>query len=160
MNKSHKTQVHAEEGRQEIFITREFELPVVLLFKAYTDPDILEQWMGTKVHKLENKNHGSYHFITTDPQSNQHGFNGTIHRFSPNEIIIRTFEMEGGDFPPQLEFLTFEKRTATTSILQIHMILQSVETRDQLLKLPFKYGINMAHDQLEDVMQRHLSSES
>jgi len=38
--------------------TWEFDLPIELLFKAYTEPEIFEQWMGTKVLKLESKKHG------------------------------------------------------------------------------------------------------
>ena len=49
------TKVNAEDGKQEIVITREFDLPLELLFKAYVEPEIVEQWMGTKVLKLENK---------------------------------------------------------------------------------------------------------
>ncbi len=55
---------HAEEGIQEIIITREFDLPLNLLFKAYTEADLLDQWMGNKVLKMENKPHGSYQFET------------------------------------------------------------------------------------------------
>ena len=56
-----KTTINAEDGKQELVITREFDLPLELLFKAYVEPEIVEQWMGTKVRKLENKKHGSYH---------------------------------------------------------------------------------------------------
>lgn len=86
-----KTKINAEDGKQELVITREFDLPLELLFKAYVEPDIVEQWMGTKVLKLESKNHGSYQFETTDPQGNKYGFNGVIHEFSPNRKITRTF---------------------------------------------------------------------
>lgn len=54
-----KTHIHAEDGKQELIITREFDLPLELLFKAYEEADIVEQWMGTKVLKLENKKHGA-----------------------------------------------------------------------------------------------------
>src|SRR3954452_20696238 len=100
-----KTRLQAEEGRQELLITREFDLPLELLFRAYTDPEIVEQWMGTKVLKLENKKHGSYQFETTDPKGNKYGFNGTMHEFCVNQKIIRTFEMENSPFSVQLEFL-------------------------------------------------------
>src|SRR5688572_12532690 len=100
-----KTIVHAESGSQVLLITREFDLPVELLFRAYVEAEILEQWMGTKVMKLECKQHGSYRFVTTDPMGNKHGFNGTIHEFRPNEKITRTFEMENTPFGVQLEFL-------------------------------------------------------
>lgn len=63
-----KTKINAEDNKQELHITREFDLPLELLFKAYEESEIVEQWMGTKVLKLENKKHGSYQFETTDPK--------------------------------------------------------------------------------------------
>ena len=149
-----KTKVNAEEGKQDIVITREFDLPLELLFKAYTEPGIIEQWMGTKVLKLENKKHGSYQFETTDPKGNKHGFNGTIHEFSLNQKITRTFEMENTPFGVQLEFLEFEKLTDDTSKLTMHIIHRSVANRDQILQLPFAQGINMAHNRLQDIVSK------
>ena len=149
-----KTKIHAEDGKQEIVITREFDLPLDLLFKAYEDAEIIEQWMGTKVLKLENKKHGSYQFVTTDPMGNKHGFNGTIHEFVPNQKITRTFEMENSNFAVQLEFLEFEKLADETSKLTMHIVFKSIELRDQLLKLPFAMGINMAHNRLQEVTNK------
>ncbi len=149
-----KTKINAVEGKQELTITREFDLPLELLFKAYITPEIVEQWMGTKVLKLENKNHGCYQFETTDPKGNKHGFNGVIHTFKPNSKITRTFEMENSPFDVQLEFLEFEKLTPTTSRLHMHVIYKSVELRDQVLKLPFAQGINMAHNRLQETLNK------
>jgi len=147
-----KTNVQAEDGKQELVITREFDLPVELLFKAYADPHIVEQWMGTKVLKLENRKHGSYHFETTDPKGNKHGFHGTIHEFVPDRKITRTFEM--APFGVQLEFLEFETLTDDTSKFSMHIVFRSVDHRDQMLKLPFAQGLNMAHDRLEDIVSK------
>lgn len=149
-----KTKIHAEDGKQELLITREFDLPLELLFKAYVEPDIVEQWMGTKVLKLQNKRHGSYQFETTDPQRNKHRFNGTIHEFSPNEKITRTFEMENTTFAVQLEFLEFEKLTDVTSKLNMLIVFKSVAYRDQLLQMPFRQGINMAHNRLQEIVNK------
>lgn len=149
-----KTKVQAEDARQELVITREFNLPLELLFKAYEDPEIVEQWMGTKVLKLENKRQGGYQFVTTDPKGNKHGFSGTIHEFVPNQKITRTFEMENTPFGVQLEFLEFEKLTDDTSKLSMHIIFRSVELRDQLLQLPFAMGINMAHNRLQEIVNK------
>lgn len=150
-----KTKVNAEDGKQELFIVREFELPVELLFRAYTEVEIIEQWMGTKVLKLENKKHGGFQFVTTDPKGNKHGFNGTIHEFVSGKKITRTFEMENSPFGIQLEFLEFEKLTDDTSKLSMHVIYRSVSQRDQMLQLPFKQGVNMAHNRLQEVMNNH-----
>jgi len=146
-----KTKVDAENGRPDLTITREFELPVALLFKAYTESEILEQWMGTKVLKLENKTHGGFQFETTDPRGNKYRFNGAIHEFIADKKITRTFEFENMPFDVQLEFLEFEKLTDDTSKLTIHTIYRSVEHRDQVLQMPFKQGINMAHNRLQEI---------
>src|SRR6476469_9187128 len=98
-----KTKINAEEGRQEMLITREFDLPVDLLFKAFVEPELVEQWMGTKVLKLESRKHGGYQFVTTDPKGNKYGFNGVIHEFVENKKITKTFEMENTPFGVQLE---------------------------------------------------------
>src|SRR5437763_16378328 len=98
-----KTKINAEDGKQELVITREFDLPLELLFKAYVEPEIVEQWMGTKVLKLENNKHGSYQFETTDAKGNRYRFNGVIHEFVPNRKIKRTFEFENMTFDVQLE---------------------------------------------------------
>ena len=147
-----KTKINAEDGKQELMITREFDLPLELLFKAYVEPEIVQQWMGTKVLKLESKKHGSYQFETTDPTGNKHGFNGVIHEFIPNQKITRTFEMENAPFEVQLEFLEFEKLTGDTSKLNMHVIYRSVAVRDQLLKFPFAQGINMAHNRIQEIL--------
>ena len=149
-----KTKINAEDGKQELTITREFNLPLELLFKAYAEREIVEQWMGTKVLKLENKMHGCYQFETTDPKGNEHGFSGAIHAFVPNEKITRTFEMENTPFGVQLEFLEFEKLTDDTSKLNMHVVFRSVALRDQLLQLPFAQGINMAHNRLQDIVSK------
>ncbi len=149
-----KTKVEAGEGQQDILITRIFDLPLGLLFRAYTEADIVEQWMGTKVIKLENKQHGSWQFET----SNSEGIvvfraNGTIHEFTPEKRIVRTFEMENTPFPAQLEFLEFEAISDRSSQLHIQIVFRSMADRDQMLKLPFAQGLNMAHNQLEKITQ-------
>ena len=148
-----KTKIHAEDGKQDLTITREFDLPLELLFRAYAEAEIVEQWMGTKVLKLENKNHGGYQFETSDPQGNVlFKANGTIHEFVPNKKIVRTFEMENAAFDVQLEFLEFESMTDERSKLTMHVIYRSAAHRDQQLKLPFAYGVNMAHDRLQEIV--------
>lgn len=146
-----KTKIHAEAGRQDLRITREFDLPLELLFRAHSEPDLVSRWMGTKVLKLEARKHGAWEFETCDPHGNVvFKANGVFHEFIPNRKITRTFEMEGAPFGVQLEFHDFSQLTADTSRLEIQIIFRSVGLRDQMLQLPFEYGLNMAHDLLQD----------
>lgn len=147
-----KTNINALEGKQELTITREFDLPVELVYKAYTEAEFVSQWMGTKVLKLENKNHGSYSFETSHEGNVMFKANGTIHKVIPNQEIVRTFEMENMPIGVQLEFLNFEKVTKDKSKLIIQIIYKSEKHRAEQLKLPFAYGLNMAHDKLEETL--------
>jgi uncharacterized protein YndB with AHSA1/START domain len=143
-----KTKIIAEPGKQDLTITREFDLPLKLLFKACADPEIVAQWMGTKVLKK----HGSWQFETADAKGNVvFRANGVIHGFVPDQKIIRTFEMENTPFGVQLEVYEFEKLSNDTSKLHIHTIYESVAQRDQVLALPFAWGINMAHNRLQEI---------
>jgi uncharacterized protein YndB with AHSA1/START domain len=147
-----KTTITAEEGRQDIIVTREFDLAVELLFKAHTEPALLEQWMGLTVLKLENKNHGSFEFETIREGKLVFTANGTIHQVTPNKTIIRTFEMNNLLAGVRLEFLEFESITADSSKLTMQMIYQSQQHRAEQLRLPFAYGLNMAHNRLQEML--------
>jgi uncharacterized protein YndB with AHSA1/START domain len=155
-----KTKVNAEDGKQDLVITREFDLPVELVFKAHTDPAIIEQWMSNpyttaKVVKFEAKKHGSYQIESTDAQGKvAFQANGVIHEFSPNRKITRTFEMGNAPFGVQLEVYEFEPLTDHTSKLSMHVIYESAALRDQVLKLPFAQGISMAHDRIQEIVSK------
>jgi uncharacterized protein YndB with AHSA1/START domain len=160
-----KTKINAEDGKQDITITREFDLPLELLFKAHAEPDIVEQWMSneyttTKLLKMESKKHGGWQLESKDAKGNVvFRANGVIHEFVPNEKIIRTFEMENTAYGVQLEVYGFEKLTDDTSKLNMHFIFESVAQRDQVLKLPFAQGINMAHNRLQEILSKLISNE-
>jgi uncharacterized protein YndB with AHSA1/START domain len=145
-----KTTVDGIEGTQNIQITREFDLTVEQLYKAYTVPEIIEQWMGTKVIKFEGFNHGGWKFETSTPDGIiVFSANGVHHEVVPNQRIVRTFEIENSGFPAQLEFIEFEALTESSSKLSMLMVFKTAEDRNNILKLPFAYGLNMAHDKLQ-----------
>ena len=150
---SGKTEIHAEDGRHDLVVTRTFELPVERLFRAYADPELLAQWMGTRVIKLANEAPGAYAFQTVDGAgATVFRAHGTIHTFAPPRQIVRTFEMTSAGFAPQLEFLDFEAVSPTTSRLRMQIVFRSPEDREKQLRLPFAYGLGMAHDRLEQLL--------
>jgi len=150
-----KTKINAEDGKQDLVIIREFDLPLELLFKAFSEPELIEQWMGTKVLKLESKKHGSWEFETKDNKGNvAFKAGGTIHEFIPDQKITRTFEMANTPYGVQLEITDFEKLTDDTSKINMHVIYESPAQRDEVLKLPFAQGINWAHNRLEEIVSK------
>ena len=155
-----KTKINAEDGKQDLMITREFDLPVELVFKAHAEPEIIEQWMSNpyttaKVLKFEGKKHGSYQIESIDAKGKVAlRTSGVIHEFIPNQKITRTFEMGNTPFGVQLEVYEFEQLTDDTSKLTMHVIYESAAQRDQVLKLPFAQGINMAHNRIQDILNK------
>ena len=150
-----KTKVNAEDDKQELVITREFDLPVELLFKAHEEPEIIEQWMSTKVLKQENKKYGCWLYESGDPKGTfTFRMGGVFHEFIPNKKITRTFQMDNSPWDAQLEFMEFEKLTATTSKLTIHIVYRSADDRDGMLKRGMGKGLSMAHDRLQNIVEK------
>jgi len=153
-----KTRIHAEDGKHDLTITRNFDLPVGLVFRAHVEPELFEEWMShehgkVRVIKFDGRKHGGWEFQTIGPDGSiVFGANGTIHEFLPNAKITRTFEMSNSPFDVQLEFLEFESVTEETSRLNMQVVFRSVELRDEMLKLPFAAGLSLAHDRLQNVV--------
>src|SRR5206468_12548956 len=95
-----KTSVMAEQGKQEAFITREFDAPRHLVFKAFTDPKLYVQWLGPRrlkmrLEKFEPKSGGAWRYVHVDADGTEYGFHGVNHEVLPPERLIGTFEFEG-----------------------------------------------------------------
>src|ERR1700749_985938 len=100
MATNNKTIITAEPGKQELFITREFDASRENVFKAFTTPEILVEWLGPRelkmrIDKYDVRSGGSYRYIHTDPKGYEYGFHGVIHEVLPLQRVIQTFEFEG-----------------------------------------------------------------
>lgn len=149
-----KTKIFAEEAKQDLLITRVFDLPVELVYKAYTEKELIEQWMGTNVIELESRRHGSYKFETSQNGNTVFSAHGSIHDLIENKEIIRTFEMSNSNIGVQLEIISFESVNSEQSKLNIQIIYKSEAHRAEQLKLPFEFGLNMAHNRLEEIIKK------
>ena len=156
-----KTQIIAEQGKQELFIIREFDAPRGLVYKTFSEADLVTQWLGPKeckceVEKHENKTHGSWRYLSVDQHGNKVGFNGVIHEVCPPERIIRTFEFEG--LPEKghvsLEFLTLEVLPDNRTKIIIHVVFKSVMDRDGMVQSGMEKGVVESHQRLDELMEK------
>lgn len=160
MPSNNKTQIIAEKGKQELFITREFDAPRELVFRAFNEPELLIQWLGPHSTKMEietfdNRTGGSYRFIHSDCNgSGEFGFNGVMHEVREPERIIRTFEFEG--LPERghvvLDFLTLHVLPGNRTKLSIQSVFKSVEDRDGMVQSGMERGVNEGFDKLDDLL--------
>jgi uncharacterized protein YndB with AHSA1/START domain len=163
MTPKNRTIITAHPGKQELFITREFEAPRELVFKAFNDPDLLVQWLGPKdmsmeIEKLDNRTGGSYRFFHTDPKGNKFGFNGAIHEVTKPERMIRTFEFEG--LPERghvsLEIATFEALPGKRTKVTVQSVFRSVADRDGLVSSGMERGVVDSHHRLDEIFEKSL----
>ena len=154
-----KTTITAEPGKQELFVTREFDAPRHLVFKAHTDPNLFAKWMGprdltTNLEIFEPNSGGKWRFIQKDQDGNEFSFRGVFHEVSP-ERIIQTFEFEG--LPESghvvLETLRLEDLPNGRTRLTTQSVYQSVADRDGMIQAGMEYGINQGYEQLDEILE-------
>lgn len=163
MATKNKTEIIAEQGKQELFIKREFEAPRELVFKAFTDADLLVQWLGPcnltmRIDKHEAWAGGSYRYVHIDPQGNEFGFHGVSHEMLVPERLIRTFEFEG--LPESghvvLETARFEALPGDRTLVVIQSVFQSVADRDGMVQAGMEHGVNDSHNMLDELLAKQL----
>jgi uncharacterized protein YndB with AHSA1/START domain len=148
-----KTQITAEPGTPFLQITREFDAPKELLFRAYTEPDLLVQWLGPrsvtmKVDRYDVRDGGSWRYTHADDEGNEYGFHGVFHGQPSVEAgIVQTFEFEGAPGHVMLEWMTFEERDGKTLLIG-NSVAQSVEDRDAMVASGMESGVVEGYERL------------
>ncbi|HEX8036533.1 MAG TPA: SRPBCC family protein [Ktedonobacterales bacterium] len=158
-----KTQIIADPGMPKILITREFAAPRELVYRAYTDPELLVQWLGPRrltmaIDRFDVRDGGTYRYTHRDPAGNVYGFHGVFHGTPSPDGIVQTFEFEGAPGHVSLESVNFEERDGKTLVRQ-DAVFQSVEDRDAAVESGMETGINEGMERLEELLAR-LTSES
>jgi uncharacterized protein YndB with AHSA1/START domain len=163
--KKNKTIITAEPGKQELFVTREFDAPRELVFKAHTDPDIYVRWLGPRgltmtLETFEPFSGGRWRFIQKDQHGNEFAFHGVHHDVTTPERIISTFEFEG--LPESghviLETTRFEDLPGGRTRVRTQSVFQSVEDRDGMIAADMERGTVDSYDRLDEVVEALKSS--
>jgi uncharacterized protein YndB with AHSA1/START domain len=155
-----KTIVTAEPGKQEVFITREFDAPRELVFRAHTDPKLYVQWLGPRGYEMvletfEPHSGGRYRYIHKDQEGNEYGFHGVFHEIS-EALMIQTFEFEG--LPESghvsLDTMRLEELPGDRTKITIHSVFQSVADRDGMVESGMERGVSEGYERLDEVLAK------
>jgi uncharacterized protein YndB with AHSA1/START domain len=156
-----ETKVTAQPGIQEILITREFDAPRDLVFKVYTDPEMMLRWMGPRnlemvIDKMEVKPGGMWRYLNRDTDGNEYAFRGVHHEITAPERLIGTFEFEGMPGHVSLETATFEDRGDKT-LVTVKSVFQSVEDRDAMISSGMEWGVRESYERLDELLAEALT---
>lgn len=152
-----KPKIIVEPGSQEIVTKMTFNAPRALIFKAYTDPDLIPQWYGpryltTVVDVLDARAGGSWRFLNYDPEGNVYAFHGVYHDVVAPERIVQTFEYEGMPGHVVMETAVFEDLGGGKTRVVTQSVFQSVEDRDGMAASGMEVGVNEGYERMTELM--------
>lgn len=156
------TNFKIEPGKQEVVVTRTFDAPRDLVFRIYTDPNLLPQWWGpgdltTIVDKMVVRPGGLWRFIQRDQVGNEFAFHGVYHTVQPPDQIIYTFEFEGMPGHVLLETVTFEERNGKTIVVD-RSVFQTIEDRDGMVGMGMEKGSRESTDRFALLLAREVKT--
>jgi uncharacterized protein YndB with AHSA1/START domain len=150
------TRVTAERGLPFIDIEREFDAPPALLYRAYTEPDLLARWLGPKrmtmrVERWELRDGGAWRYVNVDADGTEYGFHGVFHGQPSVKRMVQTFEFEGAPGHVSLDALTFVDLGGRT-LVRTHSAFQSVADRDAMVEAGMEGGVDEGFEKLDGLL--------
>ena len=148
--------ITAEAGVPQVLTERAFDAPADLVYRAFTEQDLITQWLGPhgyemKVERYDLRDGGSWRYIHTDPAGNQFAFHGVFHGDPSPDGIVQTFEFEGAPGHVQMDTVTFESEGDRT-IVRTNSVFQSVEARDAMVQSGMADGMGQGYERLDELL--------
>jgi uncharacterized protein YndB with AHSA1/START domain len=143
---------------EQILITREFDAPKELVYRAWTTPELVKRWWSAKrgettVAEIDLRVGGKWRSAMVTDEGVEVAFHGDYHEVVPNERIVSTEVYEGipnGEANATLNTVTFEEKDGRT-VLTLLIDAPSKEVRDMIVASGMEEGLQDALDLLEEV---------
>jgi uncharacterized protein YndB with AHSA1/START domain len=153
-----KTQVTADPGLPFIDVRRAFDAPRELVFRAFTDPELLVQWLGPRkyamvIDEFDTRDGGRWRYINRDDDGNEWAFHGVFHGTPSLDGVTQTFEYEGAPGHVSLDALTFEEADGRT-VVHLHSVYQTLEARDAMVAGGMADGLADGFTRLDELIGR------
>ena len=147
--------ITAEPGTPFIDTERAFDAPRDLVFRAFTDPDLLVRWLGPyntemEIREYDVRDGGRWRYIHRDADG-EYEFRGVFHGMPTPDLAVQTFEFSGWPGHVSLEALVLEERDGRT-IARTHSVYQSVEDRDGMVASGMEGGMRQGYERLDSVL--------
>jgi len=144
----------------QILITRDFDAPRELVYRAHTTPELVSRWWTAKrgemkIAEIDLRVGGSWRFVMVTPDGQEVGFHGMYREIVPNERLVSTEAYEGApadEYPENatLNTATFEESDGRTT-LTIRVEAPNKAVRDAIIASGMEAGLQDALDLLEEV---------
>ncbi len=154
----HETEITADPEVPAVHIVREFDAPPAKVFRAHTDQELYEQWVGpnevtTRIDRWDCQTGGAYRYVCVH-DGVEYGFYGSFHEVRPSERIVQTFTFEDEPAGVCLERLVFEDLGDGRTRLVTSSVFDSFEARDAMLASGMDTGVNEGFAKLDELLAR------
>ncbi len=152
------TRTTAPAGVPFIDLTREFDAPREILWRAWTEPELVKQWLGPNGYEMvideyEVRDGGRYRYIHKDPEGNEYAFHGVFHGTPSPDSFVQTFEFEGAPGHVSLEKLVLEDLGDGRTRANMHSVYQSIEARDAMVASGMEKGVDEGFGRLDTLLE-------
>jgi uncharacterized protein YndB with AHSA1/START domain len=139
----------------QILITREFDAPKHLVFKAFTTPELVRRWWHANrgemtVAEIDLREGGKWRYVMVAEGGFEVGFHGEYREIVPNERLVSTEIFEGMPDAEAVNTMTLTEADGRTT-LEILVQHASKEHRDAHIESGMEAGMQDAMDLLEEV---------
>jgi uncharacterized protein YndB with AHSA1/START domain len=152
--------VTAEPGVPQVLTERAFDAPRELVYRAFTEPELLARWLGPhgytmRIDRFELRDGGTWRYTHTDQEGNEYAFHGVFHGEPSPDGMVQTFEFEGAPGHVSMDTLTLEEHDGST-IVRTNSVFQSVEARDAMVEAGMDVGMREGYEQLDELLSTSL----
>ena len=140
---------------EQILITREFDAPRHLVYRAWTEPELVGRWWSgnrgeVTVAEVDVRVGGTWRYVMVTDDGFEAAFHGEYREIVPNERIVATEVYEGMPEAEALNTVTFAEADGRTTLTML-VEHASKEARDAHIASGMEAGMREAMDLLERV---------
>ena len=148
----------AEPGTPLVSFEREVAAPRALVYRAYTEPELLAQWLGPRrltmrVEEYDVRHGGAWRYVHVDTNGTEYGFHGVFHGTPSADRMTQTFEFEGAPGHVSLDTCELVDLGART-LIRVTSVHQSVEARDAMIANGMEGGVTQGFERLDELVSR------
>ena len=153
----HETEIIADPSLPTIEILREFDAPRERVYRAWTDPELVAQWLGPKsttmrIDTWDCRTGGSWRYVAIQDGEEIASFFGSFHEVRPDDRLVQTFTFEGFPDGVSLETMTFADLPGGRTRARCLSVVDTMEARDAILSSGMDVGVNEGYEKLDALL--------